>query len=267
MIEMNSDTARRHEALVARQFSPQAEAYVTSPVHAQGEDLDFLASLMAGRGAARVLDLGCGGGHVSFTVAPHVAEVVAYDLSTSMLEAVTAEAAKRGLTNIETAWGTAEELPFPEQSFDAVVSRYSAHHWRDLKAGLAHARRVLKPNGRAIFMDVIAPADPLADTFLQSIELLRDPSHVRDYSVAEWGAAAREAGFEVQNVVVRRLRLEFLSWVTRIATPDLHVAAIRSLQSLSSKEVRNHFALEPEGTFTVDTMTLSLAPVDLPVVA
>lgn len=246
--------------LVASQFGPRADAYVTSAVHAKGEDLEDLAKLIAGRGAARVLDLGCGGGHVSFTVAPHVAEVVAYDLSPDMLKAVVKEAEGRGLRNVIPVQGVAEDLPFPEGSFDFVVSRYSAHHWRHLPSGLAHARSVLKRGGRAIFMDVVAPANPLLDTFLQSVELLRDPSHVRDYSIAEWTRAAQAEGFQVQSVVERRLRLEFVSWVTRIATPELHVAAIRSMQEKASEEVRRHFAIEPDGTFTLDTMTLTLAP-------
>lgn len=258
---MQSDEARATlQDLVARQFGPQAEAYVQSAVHAKGADLEDLATLVAGRGAARVLDLGCGGGHVSFTVAPHVAEVVAYDLSGEMLRAVAAEATRRGLANIVPVQGVAEDMPFPQGSFDFVVSRYSAHHWRHLPTALAHTRNVLKRGGRAVFMDVIAPANPLLDTFLQSVEVLRDPSHVRDYSVAEWSRAARAEGFQVQSVAERRLRLEFGPWVTRIATPDLHVAAIRSLQQMAPEEVRAHFEIEADGTFTLDTMTLTLAP-------
>jgi len=51
---------------------------------------------------------------------------------------------------------------------------------------LREARRVLKPGGRAVFMDAISPGPALLDTYLQAVELLRDPSHLRDYSLAEW---------------------------------------------------------------------------------
>lgn len=248
------------EDLVARQFGPQAAAYVTSAVHASGADLDALAGMLAGHSEARLLDLGCGGGHVSFTAAPHVGQVVAYDLSSAMLAAVSAEASRRGFANILTAQGVAEVLPFEDASFDFVVSRYSAHHWRDLAAGLRHARRVLKPGGRAVFMDVTAPEHPLLDTFLQTVEMLRDPSHVRDYKPSEWIRGAEEAGFLVEGVTDRRLRLEFEPWVTRIATPPVHAAAIRSLQDGASEEVRSHFAVEADGTFTLDTLTLVLVP-------
>ncbi len=103
-----------HQNLVASQFGPQAAAYVASPVHAQGEDLQQMAAAVRGMAGARVLDLGCGGGHVSFNVAPHVREVVAYDLSRDMLGAVAATAQARGLANIATQQGTVESLPFPD---------------------------------------------------------------------------------------------------------------------------------------------------------
>lgn len=246
--------------LVARQFGPQANAYVTSAVHAQGEDLEALAAALEGCASARLLDLGCGGGHVSFTAAPRVREVVACDLSPDMLAAVTAEATRRGLGNISTVEGVAEALPFADAGFDRVVSRYSAHHWRDLDAGLREARRVLAPQGRAVFMDVVAAENPLLDSFLQTLEMLRDPSHVRDYSVPEWIAAAARAGLRLEAVVRRRLRLEFGPWVTRIRTPEAHIPAIRSLQDSAAEEVRRHFGIEADGTFTLDTASLTFAP-------
>jgi cyclopropane fatty-acyl-phospholipid synthase-like methyltransferase len=70
-------------------------------VHAQGTEFALLQAELAGQGDARVLDLGCGAGHVSFHVAPLV-EVVAYDLSQQMLDVVAAAAADRGLSNMST---------------------------------------------------------------------------------------------------------------------------------------------------------------------
>ena len=254
-------TADRHDSLVESQFSPQAAAYVTSAVHAEGDDLRELADLVRDRPDARVLDLGCGGGHVSFRLAPLVREVVAYDLSPAMLAVVTAEAAKRGLTNIATREGPVERLPFEDGSFDLVVSRYSAHHWSDFRAGLKEARRVVASGGRAGFADVVTPGSPLLDTHLQAIELLRDPSHLRNYTQEEWRQALAAAGFQPGTTTLRRLRLDFAAWVERMRTPGLHVEAIRSLQSRMPAEVIRHFAVETDGSFTLDTMTLAATPV------
>ena len=252
-------TAKKNqESLVAAQFGPQAAAYVASQVHAQGEDLQYLVELVRGLKDARVLDLGCGGGHVSFHVAPEVARVVAYDLSSDMLSAVGAEALRRGFSNIACVQGPAETLPFAEAEFDFVLCRFSAHHWRDVPRALREARRVLKPAGKAIFIDSVAPALPVLDTFLQTFEMLRDPSHVRDYSAAQWQPMAADAGFTPRIVALRRLPLDFASWIARMNTPEIHAQAIRSLQSRVAEEVRAHFDIRTDGSFTIDVMTLEL---------
>jgi SAM-dependent methyltransferase len=122
-----------------------------------------MAAAVRGQAQARVLDLGCGGGHVSFNVAPHVREVVAYDLSRDMLGAVAATPRTRGLANIVTQQGRVEALPFADGAFDVVMSRYSAHHWHGFAPALKEARRVLKPGGRAVFADAVSPATGLLD--------------------------------------------------------------------------------------------------------
>jgi SAM-dependent methyltransferase len=253
-------TSKSQETVVTAQFGPRAAAYVTSAVHSQGPDLEELAALVSGHGQARVLDLGCGGGHVGFHAAPHVHEVVCYDLSDDMLRAVAGEAARRGLANIVTRRGEAESLPFDDGSFDFVLSRYSAHHWRDASAGLREARRVLKAGGQVAFVDAVSPGAPLLDTYLQAVELLRDPSHVRDYSIEEWTRMAQGAGFAARLQARRRVRLDFTSWIRRMATPEVQVQAIRALQAGMAGEVARHFEIEADGSFTIDTMTLALAP-------
>jgi SAM-dependent methyltransferase len=248
---------RSHDAHVTDQFGPRAAAYVASAVHAAGEDLAEIAARMRAEPAGEVLDLGCGGGHVAFAVAEAAGRVTAYDLSADMLGAVAAEAARRGLGNIETRRGAAESLPFGDAAFDAVLTRFSAHHWGDVPAALAEARRVLRPGGRLIVADLVAPGAPILDTHLQAVELLRDTSHARDYSVAEWAGMLAAAGFRAETPNLRRLRLDFASWITRMRTPEAHVAAIRSLQAGASEAVRRHFAIEPDGTFTADTMMIA----------
>ncbi|MDR2153640.1 MAG: class I SAM-dependent methyltransferase, partial [Burkholderiaceae bacterium] len=216
----------KHHDQVADAFGATAAAYLASPVHATGADLEQLGAVFtAAGGQAKVLDMGCGAGHASFAVAAHVREVVAYDIASPMLETVAAAARERGLTNIRTRQGAAESLPFAAASFDGVISRYSAHHWRDVPAALAEAHRVLKPGGRLKFIDAAGADDPLYDTHIQAAELLRDGSHIRDYRAAEWLAMLHAAGFS--GAVTRRWRvaLDFDAWVTRIRTPPERIAA------------------------------------------
>ncbi|EBV3304468.1 SAM-dependent methyltransferase, partial [Salmonella enterica subsp. enterica serovar Enteritidis] len=59
-------TSTQHTDVVQRQFGEQASAYLSSAVHAQGSEFALLQAELAGQAHARVLDLGCGAGHVSF---------------------------------------------------------------------------------------------------------------------------------------------------------------------------------------------------------
>lgn len=85
---------------------------------------------------------------------------------------------------------------------------------------------------------------------------MRDPSHVRNASLTEWQAALTAAGFAVEQVATYKLRLAFGPWIERMRTPEVHVAAIRSLQQRASSEVRYQFRIEEDGSFTVNTVLI-----------
>jgi SAM-dependent methyltransferase len=246
--------SKAHERVVEAQFGPRAKAYVESAVHSRGADLEAIGTLA--EGAELALDMGAGGGHVSYALARHARRVIASDLSSEMLAAVARTAREKGLTNIETAEAPAEHLPFEDEKFDFVASRFSAHHWRDFDAGLREARRTLKRGGRAAFVDVYAPGQALFDTHLQAIELLRDHSHVRDYTSAQWLDTLGRSGFAVEACRTWRLRMDFPVWIARMQTPDVNVQAIRALQIAASTETKAHFAIEPDGSFSLDMLMI-----------
>jgi ubiquinone/menaquinone biosynthesis C-methylase UbiE len=244
----------KHHDQVADAFGSTAAAYLTSAVHATGADLQELAREVAAKSDALVLDLGCGAGHVSFAVALHALRVVAYDIAEPMLATVAAAAKERGLSNIDTKQGPAERLPFADASFDFVLSRMSAHHWHDVPAALAEVRRVLKPQGRVLFVDIAGADHPLLDTHIQAVELLRDGSHIRDYRADEWLALIQQAGFKAQVRSRWRLPLQFDTWVARMRTPPERVTAIRSLWTNAPDEVREYFAVQDDGSFELDAL-------------
>jgi ubiquinone/menaquinone biosynthesis C-methylase UbiE len=246
----------QHGQSISKSFSPNAEKYLTSSVHSAGADLDFLARSVAALDKPKVLDLGCGAGHASFATAPFAREVMAFDLTRAMLEVTSAAAKERGLLNISTTQGSAEELPFHSQQFDFVVSRYSAHHWNDVPRALQEVARVLKPGGQVCFIDLTGAPSPLLDTYLQSLELARDPSHVRSYTKPEWLSFFEAALLDARIEQKWRLAIQFSSWVSRIGTSSEGIGAIRYLWSCAPSEVRGYFKLQDDLSFEVDAVMI-----------
>lgn len=242
--------------LVSEQFGERAQAYLTSGVHATGADLERLAALTHQPACRQALDLGCGAGHTAFTMAKAGAKVIACDLSPKMLALVAHEAAQRSLANITTQQGPAEQLPFADAGFDLVATRFSAHHWSDVPAALSEVRRVLKPMGTLVVIDVIAAENPLFDTVLQTVEILGDPSHVRDYRVSEWRSMLHAAGFEIAESDTWTLPMEFTHWTAVKHTSEQRVEAIRDVLAKSSDEVRQYFKVQADSSFKLDVAWL-----------
>ena len=242
-----ADPAGDVKSAVLQQFDRFAANYLTSAVHAAGEDLAVMVEAAELRGQERVLDAGCGAGHTACSFGPRVSEVLALDFSPSMLKQAEKLAEERKLTNVRTRLGDVESLPFPDRAFDLVVSRYSAHHWARPERALREFRRVLRAGGRFVLSDVIGFDDPVCDTYLNAIEVLRDPSHVRDYTLAEWKSFHAGGGFDVELISTYRIYLEFEEWTERMATPPARRAAIDELYREAPSEVREALRLDGKG--------------------
>jgi ubiquinone/menaquinone biosynthesis C-methylase UbiE len=242
---------------VQRQFGQVAANYASSSVHVGGPDLSAMLAAARLQGGERVLDAGAGAGHTALAFAAAGAEVTALDLTEAMLEQGRQLAQQRGLATITFQQGDVEQIEQPDHSFDLVTSRYSAHHYPHPHAALREFARVLRPHGRLLLVDVVAPPAPAADTFLNAIELLRDTSHVRDHSIVQWLAMLEAAGLQGEVLGEWPLRLEFASWVARMHTPEASVALIRSLQSGAPAEVSATLAIESDGSFCVPVALLA----------
>ncbi len=132
---------------------------------------------------ARLLEVGCGPGHLSVRLARDRGfEVTGLDLDPSMVERARANAACEGgaADGLRFEVGDVAALPFADQSFDVVVSTMSMHHWDDPQAGLAEIARVLRPGGRALIWDLLPGGlpfhrhvpDPLAHALGSGMDLV-----------------------------------------------------------------------------------------------
>jgi ubiquinone/menaquinone biosynthesis C-methylase UbiE len=254
MMRQSTLTAN-NTARVEQQFGAVAAHYATSAVHVDGPDLQAMLQA-APLPTTTVLDVGCGAGHAALAFAPHAEHVVALDVTEPMLLQVQRLAAERRITNVETRRGNVEQLPFGDHSFALVTSRYSAHHYGNPQQALIEIARVLQPDGTFLLVDVVSPVDEAHDTFLNQIETLRDPSHVRNHSVTQWREMIATAGMRAELIDTWPLHLDFGAWVTRMHTPAAAVAQIKSLFDHAPHAVRNAFAAEHNYSFTVPVALL-----------
>jgi len=188
-------------------WSDRAQAYRESAIHVSGEDLDLVVDWCEPADGATVLDVATGGGHVARRLRERGAAVVTVDPAPGMGADVIARA---------------EDLPFADASFDAVACRVAAHHFHDVLAALKEMARVAR--GRVVVCDntFVSEASEEADR-------LRDPSHVRNYSAAEWDSFFELAGLEIAERAFLERPLEVQPWLDRTETPPADQARVREL--------------------------------------
>ena len=113
--------------------------------------------------ADRALDLCCGTGDIAFALALAGAETTGLDFSAQML-AVAAQrqsSLKSQISNLKFLQGDAQQLPFPENSFDAVTVGYGLRNLASWERGLDEMCRVARPGARLIVLDFGKPANAL----------------------------------------------------------------------------------------------------------
>jgi ubiquinone/menaquinone biosynthesis C-methylase UbiE len=215
--------------LVQAQFGAVAERYVTSAIHARGGDLARIIALAQPRGDQRLLDIATGGGHTALAFAPYVREVVATDLTPRMLEVAEAFIREQGAANVAFQIADAEALPFADADFDIVTTRIAPHHFPNPQQYVREVARVLCPGGIFVLDDNMAPDDQELDAFVNRFEQWRDPSHVRNHTIAEWSAWMREAGLQVEHVEPLQVkRYEFANWTEQMRMPEAERAALEA---------------------------------------
>ncbi len=203
------------QAKVRAQFGPSSDAYATSEIHAKGESVGVLLELVRPQADWQAIDVATGAGHTALAFAPHVAQVVATDLTAEMLAKTSELAAARGIANIETKLADAEALPFDDASFDLATCRLAFHHFPNPRRAIREFARVLKPAGVVGFSDNIAVPDEQAAAYYNAYEKLRDPSHIRVYPLSCLQAMFEELGLKVEATRALSKEIEVHEWADR----------------------------------------------------
>lgn len=200
--------------LIQAEFGQNAQSYVESSVHRKGASLARLVELAPPQPDWRVLDVAAAIGYTGYAFAPHVAHVWTTDITDEMLALARQEADARGLTNVTVEYADAEALPYEDGRFHLVTCRIAPHHFGDIAQFLHEAARVLRPGGSLAVVDNVVP-DGVGGDYVNAFEKLRDPSHGRCLSLAEWVAGFAAAGLTVTHQETLQKQLHFEFWAKR----------------------------------------------------
>ena len=185
-------------------WSERAEVYRGLADQRAGEDLELLVSWAEGRTA---LDVATGGGHTARRLREEGFEVVTLDPAPGMRADVLAPA---------------EHIPFADASFDVVACRIAPHHFTDIAAAVAEMARVAR--GLVLVEDTLYENETVEEA-----ERLRDPTHVRSYSEAEWRGLFEAAALTVEEVRILEKRRPLDSWLDRVGSAGEEAARVREL--------------------------------------
>jgi len=204
------DDGAEQKRSAAALFDEHAESYLDSRVHRAGDDLDQLVEWVGS--ANRAVDVATGAGHTAGALAESgVGQVIGTDAAPQMVR--TATRAFPGVTGVVC---DAERLPFVANSFDSVTCRIAAHHFPEPTKFVEEVARILEPGGILAFEDNVAPDDDSLDDFLNRVERIRDPTHVRSHRVGDWLQWVEKAGFTVETSRVVTKTLDYDEWVANV---------------------------------------------------
>src|SRR5215210_334551 len=217
-----------HHHLVEQQFVRQAPGFGQEGLTLTNRDyLAWMVDTLDPNPHDAVLDVAAGTGHLGRAIAPRVRCVVCLDLTPAMLHEGEQAAQREGLTHITFLRGAAEDLPYSDSVFDAVVSRFAVHHFVEPLVQVREMVRVCRPGGKVVLIDLVAPEDEGEAAVYNRLERLRDPSHTHALSTEELRGNLEGCGLTGIRTVARDVEVEAERWLALTSTATARAQAIR----------------------------------------
>jgi ubiquinone/menaquinone biosynthesis C-methylase UbiE len=253
---------------VRAQYGRVGDAYVRSAGHAGGDDLKRMLYFAVPQPTDTLLDIATGGGHVARVIGPHVGRVIVSDLTPEMLDHALPYLQQQGIANVERLVTDAQSLPLEDDSVDIATCRIAPHHFPEPDRFVAEVARVLRPGGRFLLVDSTVPEGEIG-TFFNAYEKVRDASHVRSLTEAEWVSLLKRHGLRIDAVEPFRKRHEFGEWTDRMQVPAEDRGTLRAMMRNAGESVHQAFEVvvdDQSGDVIswVDTKTLFAAYMPMP---
>ncbi|MGC4071892.1 MAG: class I SAM-dependent methyltransferase [Nibricoccus sp.] len=244
---MSTRSLDSNQSASAAQFDRQSDRYGKSHILADTTDVAAALKGIVVPANARALDIATGGGHTALYLARQGWRVTAGDVSARMLENATKLLAGEGLT-LEAKLFPAEDIPFPNETFDLVSSRVAPHHFSSPEKFVKETARVLKPGGYFLLIDGSVPDnDPVTEEWLHRVEKWRDPSHGRFLSRAAWETLVRDNSLAILHSALQPMKQPDLTWYfeTAATSPENRARVLNAVKT-APPQVRDALRLGEE---------------------
>ncbi len=206
-------TITKHNEIIVEQFTKQAVLFAKIPGHL--ESVQMLLDMSEVDDTDSVLDVACGPGLVACAFANVAKNVTGIDITKKMIEQATVRQKQMKINNIAWDIGSVSPLPYDDDTFSIVVTRYSFHHFVDPEYVLSEMKRVCRPGGRIMVVDVALPLEKVE--LFNRMERLRDPSHTKALTLNEFHTLfeksnlrkCREGAYSVEVELNQQLEASF----------------------------------------------------------
>lgn len=247
--------SKKHKEAVQKQFAKTVEAFSKYAVRDAPEIVAEKVEFVKPQPGDSALDVACGPGAFVLALAPRVRLARGIDLTHEMVLQARAFQNERNISNAAFDRGDAEQLPYPDQTFDLVTCQCSFHHMPKPEAALREMIRVAKPEGRLAIMDTLGPESEPKFELHNHIETARDPSHTLSLRLTTYLQMFEENGLEVIRQSLKRRQRSFNQWMLRAGLEPKHKRYLetRKLLEESIAGDRAGFSAQTQGDDIVIT--------------
>lgn len=237
--------SKKHQEAVQKQFRKTAEAFSKTARRDTPEVMAEKVEFAKPKPTDLSLDVACGPGELVLGLAARVKFARGIDLTQEMLHQAQEFQRERNIANAAFDRGEAEQLPYPDDTFDLVTCQCSFHHMPKPGLALREMVRVTKPDGRLMVIDPVAPESDSKFDLHNRIESLRDPSHASNLRLTTFLSLFDELGLEITRQSLRRRERSFNHWMLRAGLDPKHKRYIEARKLLEGSVAGDKAGFSP----------------------
>jgi ubiquinone/menaquinone biosynthesis C-methylase UbiE len=232
---------------VSDRFTRTADDFSRFALIARAGEAEMLATMAVAdlsTAPERAMDVACGPGTFTRSIAAHARFVIGLDYTAAMLAKAHETASQPGLAHMRLVRGDGNHLPIPDGALDVVTCGYSLHHFADAGRLVREMARVTRRGGRVAVADLIVP-DGCESAANNRIEIVRDPSHVHTHTAGELRRRLEDAGLTVRETRTQENVRLFDDWMQNVSRAP-GSEAYRAVRELMEADIgHDHTGFHP----------------------